>query len=78
MFCTVCVWVCVCVCVADGHRSLAPSEVIIGCRSFHGLPLQQPGGQTHFGEVDVALVEAAHAIRLIKDVVCDVFQVLQM
>lgn len=55
-----------------------PIRGAVGPRSFRGPTLQQPGGQTYFGEVDVALVEAAHAICLIMDVVRDVFQVLQM
>lgn len=57
---------------------MAPSEVAVGPRYFRGPTTKQPGGQTHFGEVDVALIEAAHAICLIMYVVRDVFQVLQM
>lgn len=71
-----CVSVHVCVLVKEG--SLWTSEVALIPGSSCSSVVPQPGGQTRFSEVHIALIELLHAIRLIMDVVCDIFQVLKM
>lgn len=73
---TVCACVYVCVLVKEG--SLWTSEVALIPWSSCSSVVPQPGGQTRFSEVHIALIESLHAIRLIMDVVCDIFQVLKM
>lgn len=70
--------VCVYVCVLVKEGSLWTSEVALIPWSSCSSVVPQPGGQTRFSEVHIALIESLHAIRLIMDVVCDIFQVLKM
>lgn len=54
------------------------SEVAVGFAFVSSSVFQRPGEQSSFTEVDVALVEPLYAVGLIVDVVCHVFQVLQV